>query len=239
MKRVGTASLTMLLVLGAAACGDDDDAEDAAVSADAYCAASAALDEQDDLPSDDQMDELADLAPDEIGDEVTLVVDAFKEDGPAAFGDADVEEAFEAIDEFEIAECGREAEDAAEGTSSEIDPDAQRVDVAATEYDFAFDAPEAGAVSFVMTNEGEEPHFMFIGRLLGDATLDEALQSEDPTEEGLAEDVGESDTVGPGEEAVLTIEDLPSGRYAMLCFIPTSDGTPHAFEGMAVEFAVD
>lgn len=234
--------MAVLLVFGAAACGDDDDEQSEAASASAYCDLARELDAQEDFPSDEQLDALAEAAPDEIAEDVEFVAGKFKEDGPDAFSDPEVGERFGPIEEFEADECeiaSDDDEEAMEGTSFEIDPDAQRIDVTALDYDFEFDTPEAGPVSFVMTNEGEEPHFMFIGKLLGDATLDEALQSEDPVEEGLAEDIGESEVASPGGEAVLTVEDLEPGNYAMLCFIPTPDGTPHALEGMAVEFTVD
>ena len=104
------------LAFTAVGCGDDDDDETAA-SVKEYCEFSASLDEGDDLPTDDQLDELGDLAPEEIADAVEVVVDTVKEKGADAFEDEDDEEFFGAIDEieaYEERECGREDPDAEE-----------------------------------------------------------------------------------------------------------------------------
>lgn len=120
------------------------------------------------------------------------------------------------------------------------DPDATRVAVTATDHTFEIPEVSAGATAFTMTNEGDEPHFMYVVRLKEGASLDEALAAEqaggDP-EAFIEEEVGESATVDPGGEAVLNA-DLTPGTYAMLCFVSTEDGTPHAALGMAQEFTV-
>lgn len=87
-----------------------------------------------------------------------------------------------------------------------------------------------------MTNDGDEAHHMVIGLLKEGVSLDDALAA-DEAEEVTELDV-ETDPVGPGEETVLTFENLEPGEYAMVCFLPTDDGTPHAFEGMATSFTV-
>lgn len=129
--------------------------------------------------------------------------------------------------------CGEEA--------VEADPDAQQVAVVATDY--AFEIPEvtAGPNAFTMTNEGAEPHFMYIVKLKEGATIDEALAAdqagEDP-EAFIEEDIGDSGTAPPGATAVINA-DLDPGTYAMLCFVATPDGEPHAALGMAEEFTVE
>ena len=65
--------------------------------------------------------------------------------------------------------------------------------------------------------------------------MEDALQAEDPQEFVVAE--YESDVASSGEEAVLTV-DLTAGSWAMICYLPTADGTPHYEEGMAVPFTV-
>lgn len=55
--------------------------------------------------------------------------------------------------------------------------------------------------------DGRAPHHMLIGRL-ADVSLDEALRADDPEEEGLAENIGGSDTAPPGEQAVLTVKGM-------------------------------
>jgi hypothetical protein len=62
-------------------------------------------------------------------------------------------------------------------------------------------------------------------------------RADDPS--GVTEWTADSDVAASGEEAVLTIENLEPGEYAMVCFIPAPDGQPHAFLGMAVGFTVE
>jgi hypothetical protein len=254
-------------VLALSACGDDDAAVEAppgtdadtvdatgdttgAVSGDsidpryaAYCEAAREINDQDEFPTDAQFQALRDSAPDEIRSEVEYVVDRISEiedqqEVFALFGEPDFMSRMEPIDQFETEQCGIEfGEGNPEGVSLELDPDATRVDVSATEYDFEFDAPPSGPVSFVMSNDGDEPHFLGIGKLLPGVTVEEAIRADDPS--GVTEWTADSDVAASGEEAVLTIENLEPGEYAMVCFIPAPDGQPHAFLGMAVGFTVE
>jgi hypothetical protein len=209
-----------------------------------YCEVARTINEQDQFPTDDQFQELRDTAPDEIRAEVEYIVDRISEAEDqqavfALFGDPEVMSRMEPIDEFDMENCGIEVGTGGnpEGVSLELDPDATRVDVSATEYDFEFDAPPAGPVSFVMSNDGDEPHFLGIGKLLPGVTVEEAIQASDPSE--VTEWTADSAVVGPGEEAVLTVDNLEPGEYGMVCFIPSPDGTPHAYLGMAVGFTVE
>jgi hypothetical protein len=208
-----------------------------------YCEVARTINEQDEFPTDDQFQALRDTAPDEIRTEVEYIVDLIGEAEDqqavfALFGDPDVLSRMDPIDEFETENCGIDfGPGNPEGVSLELDPDAARVDVSATEYDFEFEPPPSGAVSFVMSNDGNEPHFLGIGKLLPGVTVEQAIQAQDPSE--VTEWTADSATVGPGEEAVLTVENLEPGEYAMVCFIPSPDGEPHAFLGMAVGFTVE
>lgn len=239
----------------AAACGDDDDdaavdstetteAEAAAGESDEYCALAAELDEQEDFPSVEQLDALAEAAPEEIKENIDLVVGKFKEaieagDPGAAFADPEMEEAFGPIEEFETEQCGLGGEDEEEPEQdpsvTEVDPAATQVAVSATEYDFAFDAPAAGRTSFTMSNDGEESHVMLLAKLAEGATLEQAIAADDPGE--FIEEEFESDVAAPGQDAVITT-DLTAGNWAMVCYIPTAEGTPHYAEGMAVPFTI-
>lgn len=109
-------------------------------------------------------------------------------------------------------------------------------------YDFEFEQPvPAGQTAFVLDNQDDEPHFMFIAKLTGDKNLDEIMEAEQQGEdpEQHAEEVGGSDDAAPGEEVVLNVENLEPGTYGMLCYIPGPGGEPHAYNGMAVEFEVE
>ena len=256
------------LVLFAAACGDDDDSTSATTVAPAdtesptdtgapsgenaeTCALAEEMAASEDfIPSTDQLEQYKSLAPDEIADQVNTAADALiAANGDmvaffAAYANDDVENAIHDIDAWETENCGidhsDDAPELAEGASTEIEDDANRVDVVATDY--AFDIPatlEAGRTSFVLTNDGKEAHFLLIVKLAEGVTLDEAMAVEDP--EGMIE--GEWETVGlaaPGGEDEETITfDLEPGTYGALCFIPGPDGqTPHAFMGMQLEFTV-
>ena len=160
----------------------------------------------------------------------------------AVFAQDDVEIAIEELSAYETANCGisSEGEGAlAEGATKEIEADAARVDVVATDYAFKFDGPiAAGRTSFVLTNEGKEAHFLLVAKLKEGVTVEEALAMEDP--EAVIEGEWETGAAAPGgdDEEVITF-DLEPGTYALLCFIPSADGTPHAALGMHAELIVD
>jgi hypothetical protein len=125
--------VTMLL----AACGDDDDdavtattteASDATTTTAAddttttavdevnaefaeYCGLAREVDEQPNFPTAEQLEELRDLAPDEIAEEAQIVVAGFLEaieggDFTTAFDDPEVGANLEAINAFDAEECG-------------------------------------------------------------------------------------------------------------------------------------
>jgi len=91
---------TSVASLGLIACGDDGGGD-----VTAYCDLSAELEAQGGIPTDEQFDEIASLAPDEISDQTDTVVETFKADGAAALEDPAVEEAFVSIEEFEAENC--------------------------------------------------------------------------------------------------------------------------------------
>ena len=249
------ASVTAMALL--AGCGGDDGRDggperaaggtgttSAGTDASAYCEAARELDEQDSFPTVEQLDELVDIAPDEIKADVEFVVGRFKEgieagDPASAFADPEVERRMEPVEAFEARECGlgeEEEEEEQDPSVTVLDPAATRVEVTATEYDFELGDTEAGRTSFVMANAGQETHMMLIARLAEGATLEEVLLADDPDE--LVEEEYESEVAIAGEEAVVTAE-LTPGEWAMVCPLPASDGEPHFLKGMAVPFTVE
>ncbi|CAN5209920.1 hypothetical protein BH18ACT4_BH18ACT4_04790 [soil metagenome] len=107
-----------VLALVAAGCGDDDetssgstDTSTAEASSDEYCDLSRELDEQENLPTAEQLEALQDAAPDEIADGVDLIIpillEAVGEGEPtAALEDPALDESQMAIEAFEAEECG-------------------------------------------------------------------------------------------------------------------------------------
>ncbi len=242
---------TAALALVAAGCGDDDEATTETTAADTendidpefadYCAIAIQLDEQEDFPSTEQLESLRGVAPDEISEEIDVVVDAFLAAGDdpfAAFEEPGVDEAFGPIEDFEADHCGIEHddEDDQDPSVTVLDPEAAQVDVTATDYAFALDpaAPGAGRTSFVMTNQGQERHVMVLVQFEEGGTMEQVLASEG--DEG-AESELESAFADAGEEAVLTA-DLVSGEYGLLCYLPNAEGTPHYELGMQEQFTV-
>jgi hypothetical protein len=206
--------------------------------------------EQESFPTAAQIEQYTELAPDELEEAIGIagppVIEA---DGdPAKFflavADDEVEEAVFEIDDWERENCGIEHEPAYPDEANELADDATRVDVVASEYTFEADpgSVPAGKTSFVMTNAGQEVHFLALSRIEEGHTLEEALGFEgDPEEAGIITNAEyDSGLAAPGgeDEEVVTV-DLQSGDWVMLCFIPGPDGTPHAFSGMAVPFTVE
>lgn len=246
----------LALSLALAACGDDDEdattdtteEEAAADDNEELCALAEEMFEQEEFPSAAQIEQYTELAPDELADAVAVAGPpvAGANGDPAAFFPAiaadEVEEAIFEIDAWEKENCGIDHDDPYPPEANEVDPDATRVDVVASEYTFEFEKEvPAGKTSFVLTNAGNEVHFIAFSRLLEDTTLEEALAFEgDPVEAGLVEDAEyDSGLAAPGgeDEEAVTV-DLEAGNWVALCFIPGPDGTPHAFTGMAVPFTV-
>lgn len=111
----------MLSVLSLAACGDD--AEDTATATTtsttsttstteqanqttlAFCEANAELDALQRAPTDEELQELSDLAPPEIKEDVDLVAERVAAEGPNAFDDPAVEEAVFSIDRWRQENC--------------------------------------------------------------------------------------------------------------------------------------
>lgn len=106
----------VLVLFGFAACDSGGNGGDLA----AFCQLGAELDEQDDFPTDEQLDDWAAEAPDEISDDVDSAVDQFKdaesEEAKAAlFQDSEFTDRFEAVEAFEEENCGRDDPDTDEG----------------------------------------------------------------------------------------------------------------------------
>lgn len=243
-------------IFAVAACGTDADepattttstteAEQTNEGALAYCERAAEMDPNA-LPTEEQLRDLVDLAPPELKGDLEVTAEGITERGLDAFSDPNFAEAVERIETWEVENCpGADGDEEQEEEEEEAapqtpDPDATRVAVSATDFQFAIegDVP-AEKVAFVMTNEGEVPHHMGILKLKEGTTAEQADRSfQDATiPELIEEEVGQSSNAAPGEEAVINAE-LEPGLYLMACFVDEPDGVPHAFKGMRTVFEV-
>lgn len=157
-------------------------------------------------------------------------------------------------------------EPAPQGTAA-TPANAHVVDVIAEDY--AFDAPAeipSGWVTFRLSNEGEETHFVYLTRLQEDRTYDEYVGDVaaplnevwtelrageiDKAEAGQqlggvipawywtdAVSMGGPGMVAAGGTSQATVN-LEPGTYVMECFMKTSDGELHWVEGMIQPFTV-
>jgi hypothetical protein len=128
-----------------------------------------------------------------------------------------------------VAACAKKPAPAAPAT-------ANVVTVIATDY--AFSAPDtipAGLTTLNMVNHGQELHQAVLvrfdsGKTLADLQAMLMQQPNAPPPPWIAFPMGPALTA-PGDSANATAL-LTAGHYAMLCFAPSPDGTPHVAKGM-------
>jgi hypothetical protein len=131
----------------------------------------------------------------------------------------------------------------ASGEAQPGEPAAAPQEVVVTAFDFAFEAPDtvqSGPTSFRLINRGPEFHHIQLVRFEGGRTLQDLARhmatSHNPPEWAVL--VGGPNTPGiPGEETNATL-DLEPGEYALLCVIPSPDGTMHLMKGMVKPLTV-
>jgi hypothetical protein len=118
------------------------------------------------------------------------------------------------------------------------------LDVVARDYafDLAADTVPAGRTLVRLKNAGTELHHVILLKLDGGRHVNdlfEAMKAGGPAAKPPAwvHEVGGPNAPAPGgiSEGAVTLE---PGTYAMLCFIPSKDGTPHVMKGMAKELTV-
>lgn len=105
--------------------------------------------------------------------------------------------------------------------------------------DFSFEAPAqipAGLTTMHLMNEGKEIHQVQIIKLTEGKTFDDftaamkAMKPGSPPPSWIVE-AGGPNAAAPGGTAAAT-STLEPGNYALVCFIPSTDGVPHAVKGM-------
>lgn len=242
-NRAGALGAIACLALVAVGCGDDDEP---AASSEAYCALAAELDQQDGPPTVEQVEALRAAGPDEISEELDVVVDAIVDadgDFGKAFADPAVGENLGAIEAYEADACGLGGDEAADG---EDEPETEPLEgaqlISVTGNDFAFEGVpaeiSAGPTSFEFTNGGEASHEIVLVKLGEGVDLDTLLAAEQEPSEDEAQTVGFT-FAPPGQGGVyLNVDDLQPGTYAMLCFIPGPENKAHHELGMKTTFTV-
>ena len=116
----------------------------------------------------------------------------------------------------------------------------QRVRLIATDFAFSAPALSAGRARIIVRNRGHEAHQLFVVPLRRAGTLTQAVEADrrgDRPGRYLAGAGATSAVLYPGERDVMDVR-LEAGPYALLCFVPSQDGTPHAYKGMAREIFV-
>ena len=142
-----------------------------------------------------------------------------------------------------VTACSRDkatppAEDApraAADSSASVDAGSPQV-AAYTATDYNFDGPSetpAGPTRFTLTNQGKEPHHLVVVRLEGGNTYDSLLAALKTSEmpPRWAHPIGGPNGVSPTLESRADIT-LTPGAYAIVCFVPTTEGVPHLAKGM-------
>ena len=139
-----------------------------------------------------------------------------------------------------------------------LDEPEAAVEATMVDFDFEISSPvPAGANIWKVTNDGEQPHHLILSQVPDGTTEDDVIELVNamfgpppaspeamatPVETALSfEDVVDVyDTLILSSGNSLWAEiDLEPGTYAAICFIPTSDGTPHIMLGMIEMLTVE
>ena len=234
-RRWRTALVALPLLLGIAACGDDDDGDEQdAAACDAYLDVVSAFNEEPDPEViDPLLDTLEAEKPDAVDSELQYMVDAVRDAFESGemdfFEDPEFTSATQTVDQHFYDGC--EAE--------------EKIEVEAVDYAFTgFPEELPAGLSFVKltnaTTKGESHEIAVLSKNDGVTdSWDELLASEEESAEKVTfHGAGFAD--GEGDTAVAFL-DLDAGEYIAVCFISVGgeeDGPPHFTEGMRHEFTV-
>jgi hypothetical protein len=120
--------------------------------------------------------------------------------------------------------------------------DAAPTAMTVTASDFTFDGPAeipAGLTTIRLVNRGPSLHHIQLIKLEQGKTVDDllaAFKAPGPPPNWISY-AGGPNPPEPGSTTNVTLT-LEPGSYAMVCFIPTPDGTPHVMKGMARALSV-
>ena len=132
--------------------------------------------------------------------------------------------------------------DGLESGNAKAPSGAKTVNVGMKEFAFTFtpsDIPTGKPILFHLTNNGVQEHMMDLSKIPADAKIDDLLQYQGDGPPPGVTDIGSSNPIAPGKSADVAFNGkLDAGRYVFLCFMPDTDGTPHALKGMVGEFTI-
>jgi uncharacterized cupredoxin-like copper-binding protein len=136
-----------------------------------------------------------------------------------------------------LAACGSSGGSGAKSDSSTTTKAESLPKVTIEAADFSFKAPAtmpAGYVDVTLKNTGKEGHQVQFVKLGNGVTMDAFVAAASKTDIGALSSsvfVGGPNGADPGQSVTATVK-LEPGTYALACFIPGSDGQPHAAHGM-------
>jgi ketosteroid isomerase-like protein len=128
--------------------------------------------------------------------------------------------------------------------SGEVAEGTALVDLMLKEFAFIYDADAvaSGDFAFKVTNNGTQEHEVLLVQLPGEIStpdLVDAIANSDENSPPPFEDFGFLGVFEPGTTRTAALaHPLDEGYYALVCFLPDTDGVPHAFKGMVSEFTV-
>ena len=131
-----------------------------------------------------------------------------------------------------------------EATTSRIPSGAKVVDMGLQEFAFVYDKAQVASGNFALdiTNIGRQEHEVVLVKVDPATTTGDLLElAQSEEEEGPPpfEAFGFLGFLPPGESSIGALsEPLSTGKYFFLCFVPDTDGVPHAAKGMISEFTV-
>lgn len=134
-----------------------------------------------------------------------------------------------------LAACGTRDASKSPDSSHAVAALPHQMTINATEY--AFDAPDqvpAGLMTVHLVDNGAELHHVAFIKLNDGKTMadvEQAMKSQGPSP-SWAVDHGGVNAPHPGGGMATTTQMLEPGRYALMCFVPSADGTPHFAKGM-------
>ena len=121
------------------------------------------------------------------------------------------------------------------------------LEVQAGEYAYTVKGnPHSGWVTIKFDNLGQENHMLAVVQVKPNVTAKQvkaaAISNDDAAFKKIAagdpdRGFGTPQLIGPGE-STQTISQLPAGRFALMCFVPAPDGSPHIAHGMVTTLDV-